>query len=298
MPTIVVATASGLRSLGLDGSAAVALGGRPVTTVARDEDRMWAVVDGTELWRWDGGDWSHAADLRGRSATCLAVVRGDVLVGTDEAHLHRLVDGELPPIEAFDRAEGRDGWYTPWGGPPATRSIANWTPDTYVNVHVGGILRTSDGGETWTPTIDVDADVHQVTTAEGLVLAACAGGLAVSADRGASWSMRTDGLAARYSRAAAVWHDQVLLSSSSGPRGGRAAVYRAPLEGGAFERCEAGPGWFDGNLDSYHLDALPEGDVAAFGTADGSIYASTDGGATWSELAADLPQVRRVLLMP
>jgi hypothetical protein len=52
------------------------------------------------------------------------------------------------------------------------RSIANWDDDLYANVHVGGILRTADGGETWTPTIDIDADVHHVTTAEGIVLAA------------------------------------------------------------------------------------------------------------------------------
>ncbi|HSL10301.1 MAG TPA: hypothetical protein VLA82_03175 [Actinomycetota bacterium] len=298
MATVVVATANGIHSLGIDGSSDVALEGKPVTTVARDGDGMWAIVDAAELWRSDGDRWTRAATLTDRRPTCLAIVRGDVLVGTDEAHLLRVVDDEVAPIETFDRVDGRDRWYTPWGGPPATRSIANWTPDTYVNVHVGGILRTGDGGQTWSPTIDIDADVHQVTTAEGLVLAACAGGLAVSTDRGESWSMRTEGLATTYARAVAVWRDQVVLSASRGPRGGDAAVYRAPLDGGAFRRCEAGPGSFDGNIDTYGLDALPEGDVAAFGTASGQLYASTDAGETWTELGTGLPQVRRVLLMP
>ena len=102
-----------------------------------------------------------------------------------------------------------------------------------MNVHVGGILRTDDGGGAWTPTIDIDADVHHVTTAEGMVLAACAGGLSVSTDRGVTWSTRTDGLDARYSRAVAVCGDAVLVSASNGPRGGKAAVYRGPLAGGA-----------------------------------------------------------------
>src|SRR6185503_2199998 len=100
--------------------------------------------------------------------------------------------GDLVPIQSFDDVEGRDDWFTPWGGPPDTRSMSEWDDDVYVNVHVGGIVRTDDGGETWMPTIDIEADVHQVTTAEGVVLAASAGGLATSADRGGTWNHRTD----------------------------------------------------------------------------------------------------------
>lgn len=184
-------------------------------------------------------------------------------------------------------------------GRPARHSLdRELDDDVYVNVHVGGILRSPDRGETWRPTIDIDADVHQVTTAEGLVLAACAEGLATSTDRGETWSFRTDGLEARYARAVAVCGESVLVSSSNGPRGGRAAVYRADRGGGGFERCLAGPGWFDDNIDTSCLDALPDDPFAAFGTTDGRIYASTDAGSTWDELAAGLPPVRRVLVMP
>ena len=121
-------------------------------------------------------------------------------------------------------------------------------------MHVGGILRSDDGGATWTPTIDIDSDVHHVTTAEGMVLAACAGGLASSSDRGVTWTVRTDGLEAPYSRAVAVCGDVVLVSASKGPRGGRAGVYRGDLVGGAFERCTSGlPDLFDDNIDTYCL---------------------------------------------
>jgi hypothetical protein len=166
-------------------------------------------------------------------------------------------------------------------------------------VHVGGIPRTSDGGSTWTPTIDIEADVHHVTTAEGLVLAACAGGLAASADRGTTWSVRAEGLEAPYARAVAVCGDDLLLTASRGPRGGRAGVYRARVSRGPFERCRAGlPDAFDDNIDTYCLDALPEDSFAAFGTTDGRVFASDDGGSSWSTLAAGLPPVRRVLVMP
>ena len=40
---------------------------------------------------------------------------------------------------------------------------------------IAGLMISMGPGDTsWTPTIDIDADVHQVATAEGLVLAACA----------------------------------------------------------------------------------------------------------------------------
>ncbi len=272
--------------------------GRSVTAVAPARSDVWAVLDGSEIWHAAGTEWRHVADLDRFRATCLASIDAGVFVGSSEARLFRVAGGSLEPLTSFDGVEQRSTWYTPWGGPPDTRSIANWDDDVYVNVHVGGILRSHDRGETWTPTIDVDADVHQVTTAEGLVLAACAGGLAASTDRGSTWSFRTEGLEARYSRAVAVCGQAVLVSSSNGPRDGGAAVYRADLAGGTFERCRAGPGWFDDNIDSYCLDALPDGSFAAFGTSDGRVYASVDAGSTWEERVSGLPPVQRVLVMP
>jgi hypothetical protein len=238
-------------------------------------------------------------DLGRLRATCVTGIGADVFVGSSEARLFRLAGETLEPVDAFDHASGRETWHTPWGGPPDTRSMANWRDEIYVNVHVGGILRSDDDGKQWTPTIDVDADVHHVTTAAGMVLAACAGGLAVSTDRGATWAYRTDGLESRYSRAVAVCGGVVLLSASNGPRGGRAAVYRGDLSGGTFERCRAGlPEWFDDNIDTYRLDALPDGALASFGTSDGRLYGSTDEGATWNELVSGLPPVQRVLVLP
>ena len=300
MPTILVATRDGLHTFDDEGrSRQVAQAGRSVTALGRARDELWAIVDASELWHAAGADWSHVADLGDLRATCVAGIGADVFVGSSEARLFRLAGEALEPVIAFDNAEGRATWYTPWGGPPDTRSITNWDDDVYANVHVGGIVRTNDGGETWTPTIDVDADVHHVTTAEGMVLAACAGGLASSPDRGVTWTYRTDGLEARYSRAVAVCGDAVLVSASNGPRGERAAVYRGSLTGGSFERCRAGlPERFRDNIDTYCLDALPDGTFAAFGTSDGRLYRSTDQGASWDECASGLRRVQRVLVLP
>ena len=299
MRRILVGTRDGLATITDGGRVGpVQLSGRSVTAVVRDGSQLWAIVDRSEVWHAPEAVWRRVATLEGHEATCIAMT--DALhVGSSEARLFRLVDGTLEPVVAFDDAEGRSDWYTPWGGPPATRSISEWGDDVYVNVHVGGILHTGDHGRTWNPTIDIDADVHQVATAGEFVLAACAGGLATSVDRGATWTMRSEGLEATYSRAVVVCGDTVIVSASDGPRGGRAAVYRGDLAAGPFERCTAGlPGWFDDNIDTYRLDALNDGSFAAFCTSDGRLFGSDDAGSTWHELASDLAAVQHILVLP
>jgi hypothetical protein len=220
-----------------------------------------------------------------------------VFVGTEEAHLLRLGDdGGLDPVDAFETIEGRETWFTPWGGPPAVRSIAqDLSGRLHANVHVGGIPRSVDAGATWEPTIDIDADIHQVVahpSEPDVVLAAGAVGLAVSVDGGARWRIEREGLHATYARAVAVSGGHVLLTVSNGPRGGRAAIYRTALEpGSAFERCTVGlPEWFDGNIDSGWLDA--RGPKVAFGTGDGEIFVSSDAGERWTRTAEGLPAIR------
>jgi hypothetical protein len=91
----------------------------------------------------------------------------------------------------------------------------------------------------------------------------------------------------------------ILVSASRGPGGSESAVHRGRLEGGALERCRTGlPDWFDDNIDSGCLDAIPEGDLAAFGTSDGRLFASADLGASWGEVASGLPSIRCVLVVP
>lgn len=313
MATILAGTTSGLNRLDPDGGRRPPeLEGRHVRGIAPESwKRLWAVVDRREIWSTDdSGAWRPIVsldDLPGASdleATCLADTRanpaGGILVGTSQARLVRVTEKhEVEFVDGFDVAPGRAGWFTPWGGPPDTRTISEDAESVFVNVHVGGILRSRDQGQTWEPTIDLHADVHQVTTGHGRVYAAGAGGLSVSEDGGATWRLSADGLHAAYCRAVAVCGDGILLSASTGPHGDRSALYRSDLAGKHFERCRAGlPGWFAGNLDSLCLDALPGGELAAFGTGGGELYASTDQGRSWTRIAADLGQIGRVLVLP
>jgi hypothetical protein len=313
MAGILVATSSGLQNLAADGrSQAHDLAGHRVRSIAPETwAKLWAIVDSDEIWHTgDDGAWRRVASLGdlagadGLEAHCLADTRanplGGILIGTSNARLVRVTEQhELHFVESFERSAGRDEWYTPWGGPPDTRTISEDSNTVFVNVHVGGILRSRDEGASWEPTIDIHEDVHQVTTGQGRVYAAGGRGLAISDDGGDSWRIRSDGLDSSYCRAVAVCGESVLLSASTGPRGGRAALYRSDLDGARFERCRDGlPEWFEDNLDSLCVDALPNGGLAAFGTKDGEVYASTDQGMSWRHIAGGLGFVERVLVVP
>ena len=167
-------------------------------------------------------------------------------------------------------------------------------------MHVGGIPRSLDGGGSWEPTIDIDADIHQVVahpSEPDVVLAAGAVGLAISEDGGAGWRIEQHGLDATYARAVAVASGHVLLTVSNGPRGGRAAVYRTTLEPNLhLEKCTDGlPEWFDGNIDSGWLVARDS--VVAFGTGDGVIFLSDDEGERWTRAAEEVPSIRSLCFL-
>jgi len=302
---LIVGTGSGMLELTDEsGTTDPSFGPRDVTALAVRDGRAWAVADRRSIVRREpDGTWSDVALSDAFDLACVAPTSDGVLAGTEEAHLLLLVgdDGTLAPVEAFDTVLGRQTWYTPWGGPPAVRSIAqDLAGRIHANVHVGGIPRSVDAGASWAPTIDIEADVHQVVahpTQPDVVLAAGAVGLAVSVDGGSSWRIERDGLHATYARAVAVAGDRVLVSVSNGPRGGRGAVYRGGLEPGAtFERCTEGlPEWFDGNIDSGWLDA--RGSEVAFGTGDGEVFVSQDAGERWTRAATDLPSIRAVRLL-
>ena len=242
----------------------VELEGRCITAIALSSSGLWAVVDRKSVWHRDERDqWQIVAEtVQDLQLLCIVPLNGKVLVGTSDAHLLQIAEGSIKFINSFDDAPGRDEWYTPWGGPPDVRSLAVGTRgELYANVHVGGILRSKDSGQEWQPTIDLHSDVHQVLTVPnrpGLVLAAVAQGLAISKDGGDSWSFDRANLHATYSRAVAVCGETVLMSTSFGPSGGKAAVYRRSLDQpGTFEKCVPGlPQWFSDNINTGSLAAL------------------------------------------
>jgi photosystem II stability/assembly factor-like uncharacterized protein len=146
-----------------------------------------------------------------------------------------------------------------------------------VNVHVGGIPRSVDGGATWAPTVAVDDDVHQVLahpTRPEIVAAAASVGLCRSTDGGATWTATTDGMDMTYARGVAFVGDDVVVTVSDGPWASRAALYRASVDGGPVEPVTGGLGELHGNVDSRCIAS--DGTVVALADGDGAVWRSTE----------------------
>jgi hypothetical protein len=223
----------------------------------------------------------------GQSLAVLA--DGTVVVGRTGARLV-LVGADVEDVSAFEKVPDRDDWENPAGPTPDTRSMASSDADLWVNVHVGGLWHSRDGGATWQGVVEPDADIHEVRAANGSVVVAAAVGFGWSEDGGSSWSWSTEGLHASYLRAVCIDGGTAYVSASDGPFTKRGAVYRAQL-GSPFVRCEAGlPEWFPGNVDTGHLDAVGSRAVIGF---EREIYVSDDDGESWK--TSELPDVITVV---
>jgi hypothetical protein len=290
--SILIGTAEGLFVDGRD-----TLPGRRVTAL----DTGWALVDGSTVMRATNGGWHTALELTGtreQSLRAILALSDEAIVGWGGSLVRVFETKRFEPIEAFDNVSGREDWHAVGSSTPYVRSLTETAEGVLLaNVHVGGIPRSTDGGATWAPTIDVDADVHQVRAHPDrpeLVLAAAAVGVCRSDDAGATWSVSTEGLHATYCRAVALAGDVMFVSASTGPFTEQGALYRRAIDSdGPFERCRDGlPEWQPRNIDTGCLDA--EGELVVFGGADGVVYASEDAGHSWRVLADGLPPVTAV----
>jgi hypothetical protein len=220
-----------------------------------------------------------------------------VFVGTDDARVLKLsAAGALEPCPGFDSVPGRDEWHRV-GSPLQVRSMTATCDGAavLVNVHVGGIPRSVDGGDTWLPTVAVDDDVHQVLahpTRPEIVVAAASVGLCRSRDGGATWSSSTDGLELTYARGVAFVGDDVVLTVSDGPWASSSQVYRAALEGGAATRVSGGLGDLHGNVDSRCIAS--DGRVVALVDGTGDVWRSANGFEGFEQIAAGIEGVTGV----
>ncbi len=221
-----------------------------------------------------------------------------VYAGTADARVLRLTDaGDVTPVTAFDTVPGRDHWHAV-GVPLQVRSMAATCDGSalLVNVHVGGIPRSVDGGSTWHPTIEVDDDVHQVLAHPSrpeIVVAAASAGLCRSTDGGATWTSTTDGMQLTYARGVAIIGDDVVVSVSDGPRATRSALYHAGVDGGDVERVRGGlPDLLGGNIDTRCIAS--DGSRVALVDGNGDAWSSSEGLEGWQPIASGLRGVTAV----
>ena len=285
---IVTGTADGVYEISLDGAIQRhALSGLDIGGISGD----WAITPTAVVSLSSGQQMALPDGLQPRCV--LGGPGGSCLVGTSAARLFEVTPQSVRPVGSFDQIEGRREWFTPWGGPPDTRSMTPSNQGLLVNVHVGGVWRGD--GHTWVEVVESGQDVHQVVADGDVVAVAAAVGIGQSNDAGKTWTWSTNGLHASYSRAITLAEDWLLASASTGPGSRQGALYRRPLDKPEAELTPCGgtgdlPESFPYNVDTFELAA--DGKLVAVGTPSGEVYLSEDSGGAWRKLVDTLPGVR------
>ncbi|MGC9318245.1 MAG: WD40/YVTN/BNR-like repeat-containing protein [Armatimonadota bacterium] len=252
------------------------------------------------------GAWERLGSLpEDTQANCLAELGGRLWIGAADARLWVMpAEGGAPRrLRSFDDVETRESWDTPWGGPPDVRSIsviAGDRPAIYADIHVGGIVRSFDLGESWSQAAgSLHRDVHRVNVHRrrpNRVYAATARGCFISEDRGETWSQHLEPFEPRqYQRCVMpdfADPDHFLCAVSLGPHpegetGCEAMIYRTEDGGASWEAAHQGlPEYFYHNINTHMLSAsVQRPGVFAFHDDEEAVYLTEDGARSWRRIA-------------
>jgi photosystem II stability/assembly factor-like uncharacterized protein len=314
MTALVAATGAGVARFDADGATwevEPVAGDAAISCVARDPrdpDFLLGGARGGGVWRSaDGGTAWERLDFPEEDVFSVAVgpVDGAVYAGCEPSMLFVSRDrgeswSELAALREIPSAPT-------WSFPPRPwTSHVRWiAPSPHdaelllVGIELGGVMRSEDGGATWSDhRPGAQPDCHSLAwhpTVPGRAYEAGGGGAAWSRDGGATWSAADAGRDRHYTWAVAVDPadpDCWFVSASTGPyaahgRGSaEAVVYRwrgmgpwEPLADGLSPPLRSMP---------YALAFVDETLVA--GLADGTVYASSDRGDSWDQVA-DAPRI-------
>lgn len=295
MTTVLVAGSSGCRLFSEVGERATELAGRQFSALSSDiEGTCLAVIDGHEIWRRGvDGTWAMAA----KAELCLqSIASANGIIfggGRDDAAIVRIpAVGEGERLVGFDVCSGRNEWFA--NGPPlGVRSLTATCDGAAIiaAVHVGGLPYSLDKGTTWSPTVPVMFDVHEVRSHPAypsIVAAAAAVGLCVSHDSGRTWAVISEGLDLKNSLAVAVLQDEVLFAISDGPFARQSQIWRWPIGSERVEHVRDGlPEWLAGKVDTAQMAA--GGERAAIVDGGGNLWLSGAGSRGWKCIASDIP---------
>ncbi len=288
---------------------------------------VWRSADLGESWAHssEGLAYDEAGSRKVSKLSTLAVSDGRVLVGAEAPGLFESRDGgeNWSLLSTLAGQPGSEEWDDPTNQPPGHLGISAIMPDGddgsrfWVIVQGVGSFETADGGETWTPRNrglradwprpheEVGFCVHRLVRSPSdpsRMYQQNHVGVHRSDDGGHSWSEITDGLPSEFGFAAAVHpHDRdsfyVIPLDPGHARcmpEGRAAVWRTRDGGGSWQRLERGLPQHDAHLGVLRAAMAIDAEDSPglyFGTSTGQVFASTDEGESWDEIANYLPPV-------
>jgi photosystem II stability/assembly factor-like uncharacterized protein len=175
-----IGTTDGICRLGDDGLQALGLEGERVSAVhawrsAGGETTVLAGTYGARLYRSTDGAATWARVDAGLTASAFRCLGPDphnpaaILAGTEPARIFRSADGgqTWSELEGVAALPGHERWFLPYS--PRAGAVRNvYGPpgrdDLLASVEVGGLLRSPDGGRTWScQRVIADEDIHHVT---------------------------------------------------------------------------------------------------------------------------------------
>jgi photosystem II stability/assembly factor-like uncharacterized protein len=289
-----------------DGGVETGLAGRGARCLAVDPGAPETIYVGTSdegLFKSvDGGSsWEELSGIEHPRVTAVAVSPADgaVYAGTEPSALFVSRDGgsswrELEDMRNLPSAPTWSFPPRPWTSHVRAIAPSYADPDLIVvGIELGGVLRSTDGGETWQDQRPgAQPDCHSLSAhpeAPELLYEAGGGGFARSTDFGDSWESVDEGMGLHYVWGLAVDAEDpslIYASAASGPgraHGGGASgaiIYRRTGNGrwqAALEGLSAFP---------YALCPDPEAPGAVYaGLGDGTILRGTEEGESWEEVA-------------
>jgi photosystem II stability/assembly factor-like uncharacterized protein len=290
---------------------------------------VWRSNDLGETWEQSSEGLSYGEDgTRLSKISGLTAAHGRLLAGVETAGIFESRDGGVnwSLLTQLKGQPGRENWDDPAMQPPGHLGLPAILPHPddasrfWAVVQGIGIFETTDNGESFTPrnrglradwpleNPEVGYCVHK------LVMSPASNdrlyqqnhvGVHRSDDAGLSWNEITEGLPSEFGFAAAAHpHDRdsfyvIPLDPGHGrvmPEG-KAAVWRTSDAGSTWRRLETGLPQSDAHLgvlrEGMAIDAFDEPGLY-FGTSTGQVFASSDEGDSWNEIASYLPAIASV----
>ncbi len=331
--TVFVATIEGVAELRRDaaGNWSVArrsLDGSHVSSLTIDPvgGVFAAVMPGTLMYSADGGaSWEARANgiKEGGMYSLRCLPHGDgarIYVGTQPVGLYRSDDGgqSWQDLAGVRIAPLHETWRFPAPGhEPHLKTLAvdPRDPNTlYAGVEQGALLKSVDGGETWSDLDEfvdyehfVYKDIHQVMLRPSNpdeVFITTGLGIFHSTNRGVNWEQLTD------SSFRIGYPDQLLFAPGNDSRmfvsGGFATpnfwIEEKSAKGTIMLSEDAGRTWRAprggfpegrANVEAMTMCAFPGGYEILAGTSDGEVYLSRDEGETWQLIVQGLSPVSK-----
>jgi photosystem II stability/assembly factor-like uncharacterized protein len=294
-------------------------------------DLIFAGTHGSGLYRSkDAGD-SWQPVTRGMNLPTFHIFslaftkRGDDVIlyaGTEPARLFESTDlgDHWQELTAMRQVPSASEWNFP--APPHIAHVKHITtdprdPDTiYVCVEQGALLKSSDGGASWSELefedemCRLNKDTHRVVfnPADADDIFVDGGdGLFRSRDAGGTWSRVTD-TTLRIAYPDQLYFDPEVSKTIFVVGGGTAppawrqtgraepAIIRSIDDGASWQELTQGMDHdFPGNFEASAMVTWPGGYGFFIGTSDGEVLASFDKGESWTEIASDLAPVSKCI---